>query len=71
LQVKGTPAGLELLLSCNKAQGEKKLLLCCNKAQGEKNLASFQLEVQIIADRIHMCKEKTGEEKEGRNPREK
>lgn len=35
------PAGLELLLSWNKAQGEKNL-------------------VQIIANRIHMWKEKMG-----------
>lgn len=52
------PAGLEHLLSWN-------------KAQGEKNLVSFQLEVQIIANRINMWKEKTGEEKEGSNLREK
>lgn len=29
-------------------------LLSWNKAQGEKNVGSFQLEIQIIANRINM-----------------
>lgn len=41
-------------------------LLSWNKAQGEKNVGSFQLEIQIIANRIKYEKRRQ-EEKEGSN----
>lgn len=45
-------------------------LLSWNKAQGEKNVGSFQLEIQIIANRIK-CETRRQEEKEGSKHRKK
>lgn len=46
-------------------------LLSWNKAQGEKNVGSFQLEIQIIANNRINCEKRRREKKDGSNHRKK
>lgn len=46
-------------------------LVSWNKAQGEKNVCSFQLEIQVIANDRIKCEKRRQEEKDGSNHRKK